>query len=867
MYLLLFLACKNDAPAKGTEGFVLSDAVDVRFDAMGVPHIYASTNEDLFYMQGYVTAHQRFFEMDMVRRRTQGRRAEILGEAYYESDLQSRALRFAAWGETTAAALSADDPEAYGWFEAYAAGVNRYLDDVDAGLQALPPQMTALGYTPDRWTAADSLGIEKLLTAGLSMRPDQDLILGFLWLLIGEDAFTDIYSFAPFDREYVVPSFSPTAGPAVPVRRQPSGLPELPDDVLLAGLKGAEKVRMSHGGSNGQAVAGALSASGAALLAGDSHQGVEHPAVYYYLHLNTRNQGGDLDVIGASFPGVPMVMFGHNQDIAWAPTTSIYDVADVYLETFADADLTSVSFEGGAVPVETYTETILVRTEGGSVADAEARTVTTRVVPHHGPMFPEEVLPLPLAVSIRWTGYQPRSVARAFYGLGTASSYDDFQAALGALYTGGEHWVVAESDGHIGYTSRVDVPVREVLDPSHPPFTLLPGTGGYEWLETDGVLQILPDTAIPAVHNPDDGILTTANNDPAGFTDDNDPFNDSVYISAIFDIGTRAYQPRRAFEERYTEGPLDSDDVKAVQTDTGSRLGERLVPFLLAAAERRPDLVDDRMALAIEKLAAWDYTCGTEQVEPTLFHAWLAITGREVLADEEGGLIGEMILPTMDYQLGLVVVKFLARWLEATDADIDAIEAGTLPFPSATGINYFDNQDTPELETRDEILLNSLSMALAELSVIYTNLGADPDDMETWTWGRWHVMELVDLAHAVLPEASSAPLPKPGGLYTVDVGDFNWLEDGVLPAQLTVTNAPSNRFVFEVKPGAIEAWWSMPGGQSERPGDPHHNDWFEEYLAGEYREMVYYDDAVTADTSLRWSFPAGYPSSGSWTAE
>jgi penicillin amidase len=771
--------------------------------------------------------------------------------------------------------LEADDPTIHRAMVAYAAGVSAYIDDAIAGTNGatLPPQFAALGYTPEPWTAHHTAAIEKLITAGLAMRPDQDLILGLIKTLLGDDAFGDVYRYTPFDEALVVPGFldsvpaarsTPSAARSAehpslqhPVLQQ---LAETPSEDLLAALQAARAWNMSMGGSNSMAIAAEHSASGHALLASDSHQGIEHPAVYYAVHLSTAESGGDLDVVGATFPGVPFVMFGHNARVAWGPTTSIYDCADAYLEVADGSD--AVMFEGASVPLEVTPHTI-------QVAGGEPVQFDAELVPHHGPMFPADDLPLPVRVSIRWTGYDARSAARAFYELNTAGDFDEFRGALSHYFTGGMHWVYADVEGDIGYSSYSDLPIREVVDPTTPPVALLPGDGGYEWLPgTDRSYAHLSEEQVPWVFDPPQGWLATANNDPVGQTHDNTPFDDAIYLSGVFDVGTRAYQPVRRFEELVADdGSVSFDELKTVQLDTTTRLGERLLPFLLEAADRRPDLLDTRSAEAVSLLSDWadsGHPCGIDDVGPTLFHAWFAVVTREILEDEFGGLLGDLLFEQMDYKFGLVTSKFLLHFLEVTDADLADIEAGTVPFPSNTGTNYFDDSRTPELETRDAVLLAGLSLALDELEGIFASKGADPLDLATWRWGLWHTIHLED---AALDSASSDTFEKPGALFTVDVGDYDLLLGGVLPDTLNTTNAPSNRFVFELAPGAIRGEWILPGGQSENPDSPFHNDMLQEYVDGEHRPMRFYREEVEAGVQARWQVPSGFPDSGSISVE
>ncbi len=845
MLLSLVLACSPPPTALAP----LDGPIQIHVDPAGIAHIQAVSARDAFFAQGWQSAHDRIFQMDLLRRRAAGRRAEVLGEAYLASDLQSRALRFAHWGEATAHALPQQDPQLYEAMQAYAEGVNAWLLAAQLGRdgQSLPPQFAALGYQPEPWSVEDSSAIEKLLTAGLSMRPDQDITLGLLDLLLGRDLFEDIYHFAPFDEDWVVSDFYEglESKPRRSLSASRMALP-LTDAEALTLWDQVQSWNLKLGGSNNQAVAGWRTESGHALLASDSHQGLGHPSVYWIVHL----KGGELDVLGATFPGLPMVLFGTNGQIAWGPTTSIYDAADVWLESYAGNGDEAVLFEGEEVPITRWSEEIAVRGE------AEPRTVELGEVPHHGPLFPTEALglPVPLALSVRWNGYQARSMGRAFLELAVAADVEQAREALGHYYTGGMHWLFADVDGRIGYESWSELPVREQVDPATPPVTLLPGTGGYEWLPADGEglapFQHLPRELVPHRLDPPEGYLVTANNDPVGQTADNAPFDAPVYLSGVFDIGTRALRPRQLLEARLAQGPVALEDLEQIQLDTRSRLAERLLPFLFEAAARRPDLAPTE---ALELLGAWSLDCEVDEVGPTLFHGWLIAASRATLADE-ADLLGSLLFQDTDATLGLVLSKFMLRWLEATAQDIDAIEAGELPFPSASGRNFFDDRGTEGLETRDEILLGALGQAIEELREPIEAAGGDPQDLSTWRWGLLHTVELVDLA---LPSASSGRFPKAGGLYTVDVADFEWLQGGVLPPDFGVRNAPSNRFLFELDPAGVRARMTLPGGQAEDPASPFHNSLLPGYLAGEYEEVPFLDEEVRARAVESYRLEAG----------
>jgi penicillin amidase len=886
----------EDSGATGTGGGLvfekLSGPVTLRIDDVGIGHITASTDEDGFWAQGYFTARDRFWLMDLQRRKAQGRLSEILGQEHLEGDILLRGLNWKRNAEEIAIELRTRDPELARIFTAYVAGVNQYLEDARAGRYGLSPspQILALDYEPDPWTIADSFSIENLITGGLSMRPGQDLMLGLVHTTFGQAFYEDLYRYQGMDTTSIVPDFYGDDEAARKNTRVTTGnggerirerMAILDDEDRKRLAEGARKLRLTNSGSNNFVVDGDHSESGYALAAGDTHFDTEHPTVLYYLHMDTTGGDGTLNAIGATFPGLPLILFGHNGRIAWLPTTGFQDASDAYLEAVVpgatnsegEEDPARVAFQGDLVELEKHTEVFYVREPGADPDTTTSTSVDLYTVPHHGPLIPNEGLGLPieLGISIRWTGFQARSIARPYLDLSRSTDWESFRSAIDGYYTGGIHWVYAGDDGQIGYTGYTDLPIREQLDRTAPPVTLLPGDGDYEWVDAeDGAVspyQTVPRKDVPWVLNPERGWIVTANNDPAALVVDNDPLNDPVYFSGFYDTGNRAFQASRRIEEILAERKLTFEDARDIQLDTLSRAAENLLPWLFEAAEARPDLVDARQQQALDLLTTWNLHCDRDLVAPTLAHAWMAILVRDTLSDVEGGLFAEIVLNDLGYGAGQLMLKMIGYWLEATGDDIAAIDAGEMPFPSASGTNFFDDERTEVVETRDELLLSSLDNSLDSLSRMLGDLGADPDDMTTWTWGVAHTLTLEDPAAVVLPEASSETVGMSGGLYTVQIGDFDLLEDGDLPERFDALNISSNRFLIEMVPGAVRAEAILPGGQAEQPGSPFHNDQLQEYIDGAYRPLRYYPDEIEEGLVETWSVPAGFPIRGEITVE
>jgi len=834
--LLLLLGCKSPDKSEGAGGVGLQGPATVRFDAIGMAHIDASTERDAFYLQGWLTARDRMGQMELLRRRAQGRRAELLGEAAFLDDLMMRALDIDGLAERTWTTLQADEPETAAIFEAYAAGVDAWIEAAEAGEVAGSPQLLALGATPEPWTPQDSIAIEKLIITGSTLRAEPELLVGLAKQFLGDEMFHDIYRYAPMDPAVIAPDFTATAAPP-PVERPTDGgarLAETGDlESILETYKRLRSLDVGHqfGGSNAFAVAGTHTASGHALLESDTHQGMGSPAVYVLTHLRAADTG--LHVAGASFPGAPLVLFGTNGTTAWSATNSLLDHSDLYQEVL-DSTKTAVSFEGGWVDLETTVQDIDVRLADGSI---ETRSVQTQTVPHHGPLLPADALglPLPMSISARWTGNAPRSLAGTFRALADSTSVTELQSTLLREQDAGIAWVFADSDGHIGSATTTLLPVREALDPTAPPVGLLPGDGGYEWTEdSDGQPIFLDQALLPSSYDPARGFIVASNNDPSGATLDNDPFDEGIWYSGLFDIGNRASQ----IEARLgaLEGDATWEDMVDIQQDTTSRIALHLLPYLLEAAERRPDLVDASAAAALAELAAWDYRCDVDVAAPTLFHAWMAVLLREMWRDELG-IVGELLLTELLAPPAMILAVATDHWLDETADIIDELDAGTVAFPSETGRDFFDNADTEPVESRDELLLLSLDLALQEMACP-TALTAPEDCL----WGTYNTLALHDETGTGIAEVAARP--KAGGLNTVDVADGSLLVDGALPEHFAVSNAPSNRFIWELDPAGVRGAVVLPGGQSEDPDGDHFTDQLDLYLSGELHPIPLSPDEV-----------------------
>ena len=567
----------------------LTGRVEVIRDRWGVPHIYAQNETDLFFAQGYVCAQDRLFQMDLNRRIGSGRLAEVVGQPGLSTDEFMRTLGLRRVAEMEAARLS-QDPETQTALEAYARGVNAFIE---THRDNLPVEFTILGYTPEPWTPADSLVWGKVMAYSLSGNYSSELLRAALIERLGEERARELTPPYAKDAPVIVP-------PGVSYRDTGAG-------ELLAQTR---QMRAWLGldapgiGSNNWVVAGTKTTTGQPLLANDPHLGIQMPSIWWEVHL----VGGRFDVIGAAFPGVPGVVIGHNRRIAWGVTNVGPDVQDLYLEKVNPANPRQVEYQGQWEDVRVVQE--VIRIKGG-----ETRTIEV-LITRHGPIINDVLAQAqgrqPLA--LRWTALEPGTISQSVLLLDQASNWEEFRAALAYWTVPSQNFVYADVDGNIGYQMPSLVPMRAKGQGLVP----VPGwTGEYEWT------GYIPFDELPRAYNPAQGYIATANNRVIG---DEYPY----FISAEWDPGYRATRIVEALEGK---DRLSADDFRALHADVTSVPARVLVPALL----KLPPQTDDQRR-AMDALRGWDYRLTTDSVPAAVYEVWLNRLVRNTFGDELGDL-------------------------------------------------------------------------------------------------------------------------------------------------------------------------------------------------------------------------------------
>lgn len=880
----------------------LDGAIEVVYDDRGMPHIYGTTIHDVVMVQAYLMARDRYGQMEFIRRNVLGRLSEVAGAldpSLPELDYQNRVAGYARMGRAIYASLPAGSRTRL-QADAFAAGINAYIAAIDAGTEDpgveggdLIPLLTTLSVDRE-WTGADIFAMARFQSASLSYDAGADverttLLAQARTAFPAGDPRAGIYR-ALFDDTPARAAFTRDGfndGTSMALRRPGRGrgrdTAERPPTALppLATLRGAHEFlantermfeRLGFGdesrGSNNWLMAGAHTESGNPIMSNDPHLSLISPAVWWYVHLNTAKMGGEdmLDVEGVAFAGLPGVVLGFNQNIAWGATTTGYDVTDVYLEQITagvDGAPDTVAFDtdgdGTLEQVPLMVEDEMIRVSGSTTPIVrQIEYVTTHgpagtlspIIP--GSRQPVEGMPGRFtALSVRYTGYEVSDELAFFSGLSTASNVAQAIEAQDNFRVGSQNFIVADRSS-ISWSTESRIPQRaaQAMDLVYEddgtltgecPIFVLPGQGAHEWGAD------LDSRFVPHDRDPARGWIATANQDNIGVTDDGNPCNDTHYIGGDFDLGWREARIQRELEALVTRGDITTADMIRLQGESRSSLGESLAhgwaTILENALTHVPTLTSAEQAditLARTRLAAWstyetpegttstDAAVIADSVATTIFNGILTRVGPIGLADEATAM-GRSSFST----------SRVARFVEDSFA-------GTAPQQAALAIYWDDLTTGATTETKEQALVRATVAAMAFLR---TTLG---EDVATWRWGRLHTVRFDSVLPTLGTDILSIPregdatypngFPRHGDYGAVDPGQYGLWNT----TRFTFGSGASQRLVVEVTPEGPIAFNALPGGQSIDPNSPHKMDEALLWIRNEQPRLAFQESEVRA---------------------
>jgi len=739
----------------------LNGPVKVVRDRWGVPHIYANDEHDLLFAQGFVQAQDRLWQMEANRRLAAGRLSEVIGEKTLEVDRWMRTIGLMRAAEREVAASDAKTREL---LQTFADGVNAYMERQKG---RLPVEFRVLGIEPAPWRPADSIAWAKMMAFSGGKNWQEEVVRAMLIQTLGKARFESLWGLNRPGTPTIVPeglrfsSLWPVKSAA--------------DSPCLWALGGA---------SNNWTVHGSLTETGLPMLANDMHLPVGIPCIWYEMHLS----GGGFDVAGLTLPGVPLVVAGHNRDLAWGITFALTDCQDVFLEKL-DPDHGRYMYKGQWQEMNRVRETI--RVKGGKTQVLHDVWET-----RHGPIISAQAPEARLgeyALALRWSGNDPGNMLEPLLRMNLGKDWAEFSAAAKRWSEPAVNFVYADREGNIGYVLGSRVPIRAGGN----------GMGPFEgWTDDNEWLGYLDPARKISFLNPERGFAVTANNRVAG---PEYPY----YLSGDYMYGFRAARITDVLEKG---GAISLEAMGRLQGDLKSLEAERVISALEGVQVSSPEARE-----LLSRLRSWDRVLRPESAEGAIYSVYFYRLLENTFRDEMGDLADRF------FGRGLIPTAPINMFVEHSRT----ILMNMLHEPDNV---WFDDVQTPKRET----LADQLEKSLAETAAFLAKeLGSGPAG---WRWGRLHQAEIEH------PLGRAKPLDRLFNLGPFELGGHFatvW-QSSTLPGpdfRLEGWTA-SNRHVYDLKDWDRSLAAIVPG-QSGMVGSPHYDDQMEMWLKGGHHPLYY----------------------------
>ncbi len=736
-----------------------SASVDINRDETGIPFIRAENEGDAYFALGYVHAQDRLFQMDFMRRLGAGRLSEVLGAQGLGSDKFMRTLGLYKHAEANLDVLA---PETVRLLKRYADGVNAWLKNRQIPLS---PEFLLLNYQPAPWVPADSLVWQKLMGLSLAGNWRDELLRSRLLQYLSPERVAQLW-----------PGLQPGSPTTLAATKT-----TVSTDLAQSLISTIDKYAPPTLASNIWVLDGQHTRSGKPLLASDPHLGYQTPLVWYLARLEWP---GEIRA-GATTPGFPFTVIGHNGRTAWGMTTTHADLQDIFIERLTD---------DGRYHTPTGAADFTYRTEVIDVRFDDPVTLEVRST-RHGPVVSDlSAFSAPLssnssdsetvlALSTTLLSDDDSS-ANAILGVVGSRTVEDIKAALSQFEGPQQNFMYADSGGGIGFSAAAYVPIRASGDGTVP----VPGwTGEYDWIGR------VPYEELPHNLRPSSGRMVNANNQPV-------PDDYPHLIAATFPAGYRAERIEQRLDEIAQSG-AELVDMQAIQIDAISTMAHDLLPVLLTITQPQ----SGRASEALDLLRTWDGSMNRDQPEPLLFLSWIDFVKEALLRDELGAAYSSFsgARPTL-------LRKILSTWQ-----------------------NWCDVTNTLPVETCETLTSDALENSLDWLSARSETAGEDPS---LWRWGDFHRAQFAHPLYNIIPGLSRltrVEIESNGSDHTVNRGAYRSAR-GRQP--FVNTHGAGLRSVFDLS-NLDQSSFMIAVGQSGHPLSDHYNDLNQPWRDGETLTM------------------------------
>lgn len=673
----------------------LKGSTEVYLDERMVPHIFAENDEDAYFAQGYIQAKYRLWQMEFQTIATAGRLSEFFGEKALEFDRKQRRLGI-VYAAEKALELWEKDPETKAMCDAYTAGINAYITNLPSA--QLPLEYKLLGYAPEQWSNLKSVLFFKAMTYDLAGY-DTDFENTNLLKILGEEDFHLLFPEVQDSISPIIPKGTPFSQTAdIPL--QPTGADSLyfhrTDSVWF---REAFKPDPDNG-SNNWAVAGSKTKSGKPILCNDPHLGINLPSIWYEIQISTPS----FNAYGVSFPGLPGVVIGFNDNIAFGFTNAGRDMKDYYEIKFKDDTKEAYWFNNKWLRAAQRIEHINIKGREAFL-DTVAYTV-------FGPVMYDKSyqdrLQQNKAYALRWIAHFPSNPMRMWYELNRAKNYDDYLNAIRHFNEPAQNMLFASKDGDIAIWQQGNFPLRWNGQGDF----VMPGTdSSYMWT------KFIPQEDNPHIRNPEQGYISSANQRPV---DSSYPY----FIPGSYDM----YRGISINRRLSAMNNITPDDMKKLQTDNYNVFAEQLRPVLLKYVDRNRLSGDAKRFTDI--VASWNLYSNADQLAPTIFQYWYDSLSVLIFKDE----LLKNSLP-VKYPEDYILAQYLIR--------------------DTTSFRFIDNVNTPQKETLSDMITSAIVKASEPL--------AELEAQDKLAWGKFKNTTLYHLLRTNMMPFARTGLNTGGG--------------------------------------------------------------------------------------------------------
>lgn len=630
---------------------ILTDKVIVSRDSKGIPTIEANNNDDLYKAQGFIEAQDRLFQMDLARRQASGRLSEVVGKAALDND-----KKFLTFQLRTAAEASYNmyTEESKKVLKDFKDGVNAYIEYAKKE-NKLPYEFSLLGYEPEEWTEYDSLVMGKYMAYDLGGHWDYQAFNNLILNKLGEEKM----------KELLPDSFKNTADDKEIIKANLNAAANIDD-------KTSNITRpLADNGSNNWVISGSRTESGKPIIADDPHLSLSTPSIWYQVHLKSP----EVDVAGVIFGGLPGIMLGHNNDIAWTVTNVGPDVQDLYIEKQNPNNPHQYQYDGEWYNANVHTYDIKIKGQDSEKFDV----VTTK----HGPIINELMKTVEdnkNQYSMQWTALEPTNELEAVLSINKATDWNSFEKGLENFKAPAQNFLFADNNGNIAFKANGNIPIRKKGNGNLP----VPGDSSeYGWK------GYIPFNELPKIINPEQGYIATANTNTIG----------ENYKYHISNVWTQPYRKARIDQVLSSKENITVEDMKNLQMDTKDLYAEEFVPKLLSVLDK-----NSISSEIYDSLSSWDYNADKDKSAPLIYDRWMTKI-RENLMKDQITAAEYKFMPNKEYY----VDELLRR----------AFRGDKLTFISDKG-------------GLNKVVTESLKETITDLEGKYGK------DISKWKWGEFH---------------------------------------------------------------------------------------------------------------------------------